>query len=43
MRKNGETTVAMLANSSDDQLSSQSSAPEDANGCDEKAFCSWFG
>ena len=29
--------------SSDDQLSSQSSAPKDAGDCDEKAFCFWFG
>ena len=28
----------MLANSSDDQLSSQSSAPEGADDCNEKAF-----
>ena len=43
MRKNEEATVAMLTNSFDDQLSSQSSAPEDADDCDEKAFCFWFG
>ena len=53
MRKNEEATIAMLANSYDDQLSSQSSVPddavmfsavpEDADDCDEKAFCFWFG
>ena len=41
--KNEEATVVMLANSSDDQLSSQSCAPEDADDCDEKAFCFWCG
>ena len=43
MRKNDKATVATLANSSDDYLSSQSLAPEDADDCDEKAFCFWFG
>ena len=43
MRKNEEAAVAVLANSSDDQLTSQSSSPEDANDCDDKAFCYWFG
>ena len=43
MRKNEEATVAMLGNSSDNQLLSQSSAPEGAYDCDEKAFCFWFG
>ena len=33
----------MLANSSDDQLSSQSFAPEDADDCYENAFCFWLG
>ena len=41
--KNEEATVAMLANSSDDQFSSQSPAPEDADDCNEKIFCFWFG
>ena len=43
MRKHEEATVAMLANSSDNQPSSQSSAPEDADDCDERAFCFGFG
>ena len=39
MRKNDEAKVAMLASSFEDQLSSQLSAPKDANDCHEKVFC----
>ena len=41
MRKHDKATVAMLTNSFDDQLSTQSSAPEDADDYDKKAFCFW--